>query len=390
MGRRVFISAAEVSGDQHAAHLIAALRALDPEIQINALGGPRMREAGANIVYETTRRAAMGLSGFSRVAELWRVFRWLKHEHFPQFKPDLQICVDSPALNFHFAKLAHGMGIPVLYYIAPQLWAWRESRMKKLKAWVDEVACILPFEQEYFRSHGVEATFVGHPLFDELPRNRIADVSSKYPARAPIVGLLPGSRLSEARANFVHQLDVAARLRQAMPGVTFLVPTTPATDPHVRQLLLEHSWTTAGDTPAVQVHLSDFDHVVPQCDLCLTVSGTATLHVASFGVPMVVVYRTGRMAWHLLGRWLINTRTFSLVNLLGPRERHIVPEFVPWFGSNEPVFGVVRQLLAEPKTLAAQRADLLQMIAHLDQSGASANVARMALALAQSRSPAHA
>ncbi|MGE5611261.1 MAG: lipid-A-disaccharide synthase, partial [Bacillota bacterium] len=160
MSRKVFITVAEVSGDQHAAHLIHNLRELDPNLSIEGLGGPHMAKAGAHIHRETTHRAAMTYRAALRVGEMLRLFSWTKR-YFAQNKPDLLICVDSPAMNFHFAKIAHERGIPVLYYIAPQLWAWREGRMTKLQKWVDHVACILPFEEEYFRRHGVQATFVG-------------------------------------------------------------------------------------------------------------------------------------------------------------------------------------------------------------------------------------
>lgn len=381
MARRIFITVAEVSGDQHAAQLIRSLRALDPTIEIDALGGPRMREAGANILYETTKGAAMGLGGIGRVVEMLRVFRRLKATQFVERPADLQICVDSPAMNFHYAKAAKERGIPVLYYIAPQLWAWRESRMVKLRKWVDEVACILPFEQEYFRSHGVNATFVGHPLFDALPKERLVDPATKYPSRPPIVGLLPGSRTHEAKVNFPHLLDVARRLAQAMPGISFRVPTLPATDSTVNQMLSEQPLVGADGQPLVQVCMEQFDQVVPQCDLCLTVSGTATLHVAAFGVPMIVVYRGSPIIWHVAVRHLVKTRTFSLVNLLAPERKHIVPEFIPWFGSNVPVFEAALAMLKSPQKLADQCAQLHTLVTSLDQAGASNNTARMALDL---------
>ena len=381
MARRIFITVAEVSGDQHAAQLVRSLRALDPTLEIDALGGPRMREAGANILYETTRGAAMGVGGMGRVVELLRVFRWLKSAYFIRRPADLQICVDSPAMNFHYARAAKERGIPVLYYIAPQLWAWREGRMKKLRNWVDEVACILPFEQEYFRQHGVNATFVGHPLFDELPKDRVVDPASKYPNRPPIVGLLPGSRAQEAKLNFPHLLDVARRLADAIPDISFRVPTLPATDSIVNQILSENPLLGAEGQPLVKVALEQFDHVVPQCDLCLTVSGTATLHVAAFGVPMIVVYRGSRLVWNLVVRHLVKTRTFSLVNLLAPERQHIVPEFIPWFGSNNPVFQAALEMLRSPEKLADQRAQLQKLVRSLDQAGASNNTARMAIEL---------
>ena len=380
MSRRVFITAAEVSGDQHAAELVRSLKALDPTIEIEGHGGPRMREAGCHLHYETTRRAAMGMSGVTRVAEMWRLLQSTR-QHFDQNPPDLQICVDSPAMNFHFARAAKERGCPVLYYIAPQLWAWREGRMEKLRKWVDHVACILPFEEQYFASHGVKATFVGHPLFDELPKNRVVSEELKFPHRSPIVGLLPGSRKSEATANFVHLLDVARRLNHEVPEVSFRVPTTMQTHPIVTEALTRHSLGRLRLNSSKVVVVQDaFDQVIPECDFCLTVSGTATLHVASYGVPMIVVYRSNPLLWNFLGRWLIKTRTFSLVNLLSDDKR-LVPEYIPWYGSNKPVFLHALDYLKNPEMLLSQRRRLLDLVARLDKEGASNNTARIALDL---------
>ena len=385
MARRVFITAAEVSGDSHAAHLIESLRKLDPSLIFEGHGGPEMESAGTIIHHETTRRAAMGAFAASRVGEMWWLLQWTKR-YFNRSKPDLQICVDSPAMNFHFARAAHQRGIPVLYYIAPQLWAWRESRVVKLRRWVDRVACILPFEEEYFRNHGVDATFVGHPLFDELPPNRGPAPGPRFPDRPPVIGLLAGSRRSEANANFPHLLDVANYIRREFQGTTFLVPTTHATQPIATRM--------AAGLDDVECGEREFDTMVPRCDLCLTVSGTATLHVAGHGVPMIVVYRGNPFLWHTIGRFLIKTRTFSLVNLLSEGREHIVPEFVPWYGSNRPVAEYALDMLRHPERLKAQ-ADRLNALVHsLDRPGASMNAAKIALDLmnkgvsAPSQSPA--
>ncbi len=307
MPPRVFMTVAEVSGDQHAAQLIESLREIDSQIIVEGHGGPKMEAAGAIIHHETTRRAAMAVQAMGRVMEMWRLLRWTRR-YFDRSKPDLVICVDSPELNFHFTKIAHRRGIPVLYYIAPQVWAWREGRIKKLRKWVDHVACILPFEQEYFARHGVKASFVGHPLFDQLAPQRGPSPGPRFPDRPPVIGLLPGSRASEAKANFRHLLDVGERIRSEFPKSSFLVPTTPATAPIVDRLCQGRDGIEHG--------VGMFDEMVPRCNLCITVSGTATLHVAGYGIPMIVVYRGSRLLWHLLGRWVIKTRTYSLVNLL--------------------------------------------------------------------------
>ena len=166
-----------------------------------------------------------------------------------------------------------------------------------------------------------------------------------------------------------------------IPDISFRVPTLPATDSIVNQILSENPLLGVEGQPLVKVCLEQFDHVVPQCDLCLTVSGTATLHVAAYGVPMIVVYRGSRIVWNLVVRHLVKTRTFSLVNLLAPERKHIVPEFIPWFGSNGPVFEAALEMLKSPEKLADQRGELQKLVRSLDQAGASNNTARMAIEL---------
>jgi lipid-A-disaccharide synthase len=319
----------------------------------------------------------MGFSAVWRAPEVFRLLRWTRN-HFKTHRPDLQICCDSWGMNNYFARLAHELRIPVLYYIAPQVWASREGRVRKLRRWVDQLACILPFEEEYFRGHGVRATFVGHPLFDQLPIRPPRDLEISFKDRPPIVGLLPGSRRGEAQKNFPAMLDVADRIRRRFPGVKFLVPTTAGTDPVVRWLLNGSVNTRPDD---LELRENAFDEVVPLCDLCITVSGTATLHLAGHLVPMLVVYRVNPLIWHGFGRWMVRTRTFALVNLLNEGRRHIVPEFVPWFGDPDPVADAAIEFLLSPQRRTQQVDQLAEMISALDKPGASMNVAKMALGM---------
>jgi lipid-A-disaccharide synthase len=390
MAKRVFITAAEVSGDLHASHLIRSLRELDSGLVIEGHGGPQMRAAGAAIHSETTANAAMGFSALARVKEMFALLKWTR-EHFRKAPPDLQICVDSPALNFHFAKAAHAVETPVLYYVAPQLWAWREGRMKKVRRWVDKVACILPFEEAYYRSHGVDATFVGHPLFDELEEPAGEARAVRAFGDAPIVGLLAGSRRSEAARNFPRMLEVAAAIRKRFANARFLLPTTAATDPIVRGHL-----EGLADRSAFEIRQGAFDEFVPRCDLVMTVSGTATLHVALHNTPMIVVYYGRPLTWNAVGRWLIKTRTYALVNLLAADgalassgrvtpAMHIVPEFVPWYGSTSPAAEHAVSLLSNPAELASQRERLASLARKLERPGASMAVARMALEMLEQR-----
>jgi lipid-A-disaccharide synthase len=331
----------------------------------------------------TVVKAAMGWRGILRAGEVYGLLRWTRR-YFDSHRPDIWIGVDSPSMNFHFARIAHDRKIPTLQYVAPQLWAWAIWRMKKLRKWVDQVACILPFEEDFFRGHGVNATFIGHPLFDELPARSATHAELRFPNRPPVVGLLTGSRKSEAEGNFSGMLGVAQQIAAKYPGARFLVPTTAGTHPVIQSTLQtsQADGETTWNGLKIEFGVNRFDQMVPCCDLCLTVSGTATLHVAGFGVPMVVVYHVSQLAWNVVGKWLVPTRTFALVNVLGQKAGlsagHLVPELVPW-NKVEPLAELAMDLLAHPEKLESQRRDLLKLIFPLDHPGASKNVAKMAV-----------
>jgi lipid-A-disaccharide synthase len=371
MGRRIFITVAEASADQHAAHLARAIREAEPGVVMEGLGGEKLRGAGVVIHHETVARAAMGWRAALRAMEVRRLLKWTR-EYYEKNRPDLHVCCDSWSMNVHFAKLAKEFGVPVFYYIAPQTWASREGRVRKMRGVIDHLACIWPFEEPYFRKHGVEATYVGHPLFDELPAGRgMKRLMEK--GEGPVVGLLGGSRRGIAKHNFPYQLEVAKRIAREFPGARFLVPTTAATHEVVVEM--------ARGFENLTVELDGFDRMVPACDLCVSVSGTATLHAAAYGTPMIVVYRASALAWHLVGRWVVRTRTFSMVNYLSGEAGHIVPEFIPWPGGGGGAGGMAISYLQEPGRLVEQRGKLLRVIGTLDRPGASGKAAGIAVGL---------
>jgi lipid-A-disaccharide synthase len=386
MARRVFITVGEASGDQHAALLVRELKAMDKDIIIEGIGGPSMAAAGAMVHFDTVQRAAMGFKAIFRYFELRRILKWTRG-YFREHLPDLVICIDSWAMNWHWAKLAYRMKIPVMYYIAPQVWASRPGRIKRLRRYVDRVACILPFEEKFFHDHGVEATFVGHPLFDDLPNRPPDDPNHRFPHGPPVIGVIPGSRSGVARENFDHLLEVCERILEAFPDAKFLIPTMPATHDVVKRFLdaqYSSAPPAAGSGNGLEtigpfsLGLNQFNDLVPQCDLCLTVSGTATLHAAGHGAPQIVVYRLNPVLWHLVARWIVKTRTYSLVNLLNDSRQNIVPEFIPWYGSNQPVADQALKYLRNPELLGEQRDKLRNLIRGLNRPGASRNVARLA------------
>lgn len=380
--RRVFITVAEVSADHHAAELAKALKELDPTIVVEGLGGSAMRAAGVTIHHETVQRATMFVRAVLRGFEFWRLIRWTRR-HFHQHKPDVHVCIDSSGINLHFAKMAHEMGVPVLYYIAPQLWASREGRIVKVQKYVDRVACILPFEEKYYKKFGVNATFVGHPLFDELPKDRrLAPEPVAFTAdRPPVVGIMPGSRRAEVRTNLPRMFEVADAVKAKYPGARFEIPTTPPTHELVVKMVAGR-----GD---VRIERDGVDAMAPGWDFCLAKSGTTTLHLAAYGAPMVVVFYITKLAWNAVGRWFLKTPSVALVNILAERspssspvpKYRIVPEIIPWNGPTGPVSGLVLKLLGDVEKRAEQRRDLLNLVADLDKQGASRRAAEIVVGM---------
>ncbi len=373
MPQRVFISVGEVSGDNHASGLVHALKQLDPSLLVEGIGGPRMQSAGATIHHETTRRAAMSFHGIKRIGEIRRLARWLQNRYRSSEKPDLHVCVDSSGFNLRFARLATEAGVPVLYYVAPQLWASREGRIKQVRAYVNRVASIFPFETEWYRARGVDATFVGHPLFDELPENRFDRVPHvRFPDRAPVIGVVAGSRKSEIRDNLPPLVEVMRTIAGQYPQARFLLPTVPGGHAVAKAMV-----PTELDCVVKQ---DGFDELIPQCDLVLCKSGTSTVHVAAYGVPMIVVYRINTLLWNAAGRWLIKTPKIAMVNILAGNI-DLVPEYIPWNGDPAPIAAEALSMLREPARLADMRCKLLELVRPLDQRGASRNVGQIALTM---------
>lgn len=380
----IFLTVAEPSADQHAARLITEMKKLIPNAQLHAIGGEKMRAAGATIHHESVRRAAMGWRAALRAREVANWLKWTE-QYYREHKPALHICCDSWSMNWRFARLARSHGVPVLYYIAPQTWASREGRIHKIRRYVNKLACILPFEEQYFRQHRIDATYVGHPLFDELhgieslskaPGTCSMGTSMIQSKSFPTIGILPGSRLGIVAHNFPHQLDVARRILRTFPNAKFLVPTTDIT--HAKAAELSRGF------PNLTQALNGFDQIVPQCDFCLSVSGTAALHIAAYNVPFVIVYRVNPLHWHFAGRWIVKTRTYSLVNIFSGQSQHIVPEFIPWYGSNQPVTDKIIDYLNHPEKMAEQKRALRQVLLPLARPGAARNVAQMAFEMCSS------
>ncbi len=371
----VFLSAAEASGDAHAARLIEALRARLGGSRFVGAGGPRMAAAGCELIVDFVGEARMLAAAAMKAPYYWRQLRRIRRE-LDALRPDVCVPVDSPALNWHVAKAARKAGCPVAYYVAPQVWAWAPWRVKKLARRTTRVACILPFEEDYLRQRGVHAAFVGHPLLDALPDR--PEPPPLPPADGALcVAMLPGSRPAEITAHADAMRRVAEDIRARWPGTRAIFT---AVDDEAAERIRRTWGDTGGD--GVELVTGRTSDVLAKADFAVVASGTATLQVAHFGVPMVVVYRASRLLYHTLGRLLLRTKHLSLVNILADRQLGwpAVAELMPWGGSVRQLSAAVMEALADTEALAEMRRVLPTLVEPLRASGggtAADNAARI-------------
>jgi lipid-A-disaccharide synthase len=366
---RIFISAAEPSADAHCAGLLTALRQRSGDIEFIGVGGPKMAEAGCKLLEHTTARAAMAYKAFSQLGWYYKVIKRITR-FLSSNKVDLVIVCDSPAFNFHIAKAAKKAGIQTLFYVAPQCWAWAAWRIRRLRKYCDRLCCILPFEQDWFSQRGIDTAYVGNPLFDELQ----ADVRSYRESYADFepanlrLALMPGSRTAEIASLWLPMQRIALRLKQKHPGATFAAV---AVDAEREQVLRE----TQIPGFNCQYTIGAVGDAASAADFALVASGSATLQVAAAGCPMVIMYQSSRILWHLLGWLVVKTKYLSLVNILAGRE--MVPEFMPYFSSIEPIVQSVEQLLEDRDKLAQISSELIELVEPLAEKKTCEEVARI-------------
>ncbi|MCA9298526.1 MAG: hypothetical protein KDA28_05640, partial [Phycisphaerales bacterium] len=299
----------------------------------------------------------MGLPGLKKIREHKAINRridaWMAEHPVAVHVP-----VDSPAANFPICAMARRRGVRIVHLVAPQIWAWGTWRIRKLRRLTDLVLCILPFEEGWFNTHGVPARFIGHPLFDETPRP--ADLlahGAGLPDGTPRIALLPGSRPGELARNFPLLLRSFRALKAARPGLSGVVAaTTPAVEQRLRAMAEEHG----GWPDGLEMASGATDAIIHWCDLAIVVSGTVTLQIARQRRPMVIVYTSNRIGYHLLARWLLTTKFFALPNLIAGRE--IVPEFIPHFGGHEAIVERVASILDDERAIEDQRAALDRVV----------------------------
>lgn len=376
MGTRLVIAAGEASGDLHGADLARALSALDPDIELSGMGGVRMAAAGVHLIVDAATMGMIGLVEIlGRVPALWRAYRRMR-SFLNQERPDLLVLIDYPDFNFWLARAARHIGVPVVYYISPQIWAWRRGRIRTLRRLIRRILVIFPFEEAIYRAAGVPVTFVGHPMLDRLqniPGRAEARIRLGLDQQTRVVGLLPGSRRSEIRSHLPTLLGAAARVRVKTP-VTFLWGVADDVRPEEVEELLQGS-----PIPVMPVRGHTYA-VMRAADLLVTASGTATLEAGLLGTPMVIVYRLAWVTWWI-GKLLVDVPAIGMVNLVTGRQ--VAPELLQGDFTADRVAQEVLRLLEHPEGLAQARNSLEGLAARLGGTGATGRAAEAILACAR-------
>lgn len=372
-GRRAMIVTGEASGDLHGGNLIKACRDLDPQLSFFGVGGDRMAAQGCDILIPGEELAVMGLvEVLGHLPVIWRAFSRLKKIlHGPQ-RPDVLVLIDFPDFNLRLARQAKKAGVPVLYYVSPQVWAWRRGRVRKIAAVVDRLAAILPFEPDFYKGLDIEARYVGNPLLDEVElRESREDLLGRYgldPVR-PVVGLFPGSRRNELRYNFDTIIDTAKRVLVDKPDVQFLMPVASSLG---RGQIEERLGRC--DLPLTLVQDNIYD-VAAACDAVITVSGTVTLQVALVGTPMAILYKMSPLTY-AIGKRLVKVPHIGLVNIVAGQG--VVREFIQEQAEAPALAAEILQILDDPDYRSRIRGGLERVQQKMGEPGCSARVAAMA------------
>lgn len=370
--KSIVMIAGEASGDLHGAHVIEALHRRDPAIAVSGAGGAAMKKAGASIVLDVNELSVMGITAVLLKApqvlkSLFRLKRFLAHT-----RPDLLILIDFPDFNLHLAGYAKKLGLKVLYYISPTVWAWRSGRIRKIKKRVDHMAVILPFEKNIYDRHRIPATYVGHPLLDDTIHQPTRPKRPMIPDHCSIA-LLPGSREDEVERLLPDMMEAARILQRGDWDISFTVSCAPSIDLHRIQAI-----TDSCDVKKLRIVNDPVSSIFSKCDLAVVASGTASLEAAICGIPTVIVYQvSGFNYW--LARKLVDVPHIGLANLIA-RER-IFPELIQEEATPDRIAAIVHGLLSNPAAYEKMIDDIHRVQNLLGTPGASERVAAIACRL---------
>ena len=373
--RRIMIIAGEASGDLHGANLARELKKLDSGLQLSGIGGTGMSGAGVSLFYDIANLAVMGIiEVLSRLKDIRSAMNILE-EQFRTKRPDLLVLIDYPGFNLELARRAKKFNIPVLYYISPKIWAWREGRIERIKKYVDRMAVILPFEKKFYQRHGVDVHFVGNPLLDQV---HATATPAEFKARnnidpgATVIGIMPGSRRQEIAKLLPLFMQTALKLNSEIKNCVFLLPLAST-------LTVDEILNHCGQIDSqldMRIIKEERYGAMAACDAAMAASGTLTMELAILRVPMVVCYRISMLSY-LLAKPFIKAKYASLVNLVA--EKEVVPELLQLEATPENIHTKILPLLLDKKAAGAMQQELAGVCDQLGEPGASKRAAELVM-----------
>ena len=363
--------AGEVSGDLHGSHLVEAIHRIDPEIEFFGVGGEGLKRVGMTLLHHSQSLSVVGLTEvFAKLGSVFKALRALKRS-LEKEKPDLVILIDFPDFNLRLARIAHRRGIPILYYISPQVWAWRSNRIKLIARLVKKMVVLFRFEVPLYEAAGVDVEWVGHPLLDvvkpTLPRERAFDQFGLDPKRRT-VGLLPGSRRHEIERLLPPLLAAAHLLQKEIPDLQFVIPLAPGIPNTTLSFQIK-----SVSVPVKVVEGFTYD-VMNLCDLLIAASGTATLEGAILGKPMIIIYKVSFLTYWV-GRALIRVDHIGLVNLVA--EKEIAPELIQKDVNPRRIADEAFRILKDPLLSQKMSESMGEVRQKLGEAGAVQRAARI-------------
>ena len=371
--KRILIAAGEASGDLHASYLVKAMLTLESSLQFYGMGGEKLREVGVRIIFDISRLSVMGITEvIHHLGHLYRVFKWLE-KSLKNDRPDLIILIDYPDFNLRLAKAAKRYNVPVLYYISPQVWAWRTRRIKKIGKLVDKMIVVFPFEFSLYEREGIEVSFLGHPLLDIVKVNKSKEENIKrfgLDDQKVTIGLLPGSRLSEVKRILPPMIGAAQQLSKRFKNLQFILPIAPGLKKE------EIVKLTKNATVAITVVDDSIYEVIDVSYLVVVASGTATLETALLSTPMVILYKMSPLTY-LVGRKLVKVKYIGMANIIAGRK--VVPELIQDEASAERITYEVTRMLEDTSYHQGICEELSCIKRKLGEPGASNRAAKIAL-----------
>lgn len=368
---KICFSAGESSGDSHAANLYLELKKEFPKLNAIGMGGAKMSQAGISLCYDSSQIAVIGaVEVIKHYFEIRRALKIMQNLLLNE-RPDLLICVDYKEFNYQLAKFAKQNGIKVLFYVSPQVWAWRKNRVKKYGAVIDMMAVIFPFETAYYEAENVPVRYVGHPSVDKvIPKFTKSQAIKNFNLNpnAPIIGLVAGSRANEIKRLLPVMLEAAQKLKVDFPTAQFILPQADS----LSDSLIQHYLNRANVNVTV-IKNQPYD-VMQCCDAIMTCSGTATLEIALLGIPMVICYRLNCLTY-FLGKMLVKTRFIGLPNIIFGEL--IVRELIQNDATAKNLAIEIKRLLTDSENVQNCHADLEIVREKLGQGGGIQNMVQL-------------